>query len=542
MISINIKDTRINLIISGLLLFIMISLSCSKEPIIQDDPYKGGMQPLGVKFTGDEPTPNAGSPGDEVTFKISGLENYDNKFEFLINETKTDILSFTDSTITVKVPQNASTGGTTLLLNGQSFFGPKFTIQGKVSIDPSFKAVNGTNGAISDITSTSSGYILVGAFTNFESQAPAIPVNRIVSISNDGVFQTSLSSRLGADGSIQSINKLSSGKYMVSGSFGSYNRISGINCITRLNVDGSLDSTQVEVINSDPERPNFGFDTVAAFNGGVVGRPPFSIVKSFVKDNKTIILGNFLFYLSYYYPRSTRENKIVDVTRMAQLARLKENGELDSTYNFDPSTKGGYAGGNGPINDAFMQEDGKVVAVGAFSTFHGLQANNIVRLNDDGTVDKTYATGSGADGPITSVNYNSTTGRVLVAGNFKTFNGRSCSGVAMLNKDGSVDDVFKFGQLVGGVPNYAAQLNNGKVLVSGDFNTYAGIIRQGFMILDQNGSLAQGYNNTGAFQGRIVKMVQTTSALGYPAVLLVGDFTKFDNRKVGNIVRVEIKP
>jgi hypothetical protein len=542
MISINIKDTRINLIIPGLILFIMMGLSCSKEPIIQDDPYKGGKEPLGVKFMGDEPSPNAGSPGDEVTFKISGLENYDKKFEFLINETKTDILSFTDSTITVKVPQNASTGGTTLLLNGQSFFGPKFIIQGKVSIDPSFKAVNGTNGAISDIISTSSGYILVGAFTNFESQAPAIPVNRIVSISNDGVFQSSLNSRLGADGTIQSINRLSSGKYMVSGSLASYNRVSGLNGITRLNVDGSLDSMQVEVINSNPDRPSFGFDTVATFNGGVVGRPPFSIAKSFVKDNKTIILGNFLFYLSYYYPRSTRENKVIDVTRMAQLARLKENGELDSTYNFDLSTKGGYAGGNGPINDAFMQDDGKIVAVGAFSTFHGLQVNNIVRLNDDGTVDKTFATGSGADGPITSVTYNSTTGRVLVAGNFKTFNGKSCSGVAMLKTDGSVDDVFKFGQLAGGVPNYAAQLNNGKVLVSGDFNSYAGIIRQGFMILDQNGSLAQGYNNTGAFQGRIIKMIQTTSALGYPAVLLVGDFTKFDNKKVGNIVRVEIKP
>lgn len=542
MISINIKNTRISLIKSVLLLSIIISFSCSKEAIIQDDPYKGGKEALGVKFTGEEPTPNAGSPGDEVTFNVSGLAKYENKFEFLVNEIKAEVLSSTDSTVTIKVPQNASTGGTTLLLDGQSFFGPKFTIQGKVSVDPSFKAVNGTNAAISDIISTSTGYILVGAFTNFESQAPATPVNRIVSISNDGVFQTDLTSRKGADGTILSINRLSSSKYMISGSFGSYNSRLGINGITRLNVNGSLDSASVEVINANPDFPNFGLDTVPAFNGGVLGRPPFSIAKSFVKDNKTIILGNFTYYASYFYPRSTRENKVIDITRMAQLARLKENGELDSTYNFDLSTKGSYAGGNGPINDAFMQEDGKIVAVGAFSTFHGLQVNSIVRLKNDGTVDNTFATGTGADGPITSVTYNSATGRILVAGNFKTFNGRTCNGVAMLNTNGSVDDVFKFGQLAGGFPNYAAQLNNGKVLVSGDFNNYTGIIRQGFMILDQNGSLAQGYNNTGAFQGRIIKMVQTTSALGYPAVLLVGDFNKFDNKKVGNIVRVEIKP
>lgn len=527
---------------SVLLLLIIISISCSKEAIIQEDPYKGGKEALGVKFTGEEPTPNAGSPGDEVTFNVSGLKNYASKFEFLINETKAEVLSSTDSTVTVKVPENASTGGTTLLLNGQSFFGPKFTIQGKVSIDPSFKAVNGTNGAITDIISTSNGYILVGGFTNFESQAPAIPVNRILAMSNDGVLQPSLNARKGADGPILSINRLSSGKYMISGSFASYNRRLGINGITRLNVDGSLDSMTVEVVNPNPDRPSFGLDTVPSFNGGVLGRPPFSIAKSFVRDNKTIILGNFLYYLSYYYPRSTRESKIVDITKMSQLARLKENGELDSTYNFDLSIKGGYPGGNGPVNDAFMQEDGKIVAVGAFSTFNGLEVNNIVRLNNDGSVDNSFATGSGADGPITTVNYNSTTGRILVAGNFKTFNGRSCSGVAMLNANGSVDDVFKFGQLAGGFPNYAAQLNNGKVLVSGDFNNYGGVIRQGFMILNQDGSLAKGYNNTGAFQGRIVKMVQTTSALGYPAVLLVGDFSKFDNKRVGNIVRVEIKP
>jgi len=542
MISINIKNTRISLMMSVLLLLIILIISCSKEAIIQEDPYNGGKEALGVKFSGEEPTPNAGSPGDEVTFNVSGLANYENKFELLINETKAEVLSSTDSTVTVKIPENASTGGTTLLLNGQSFFGPKFTIQGKVSIDPSFKAVNGTNGAITDIISTATGYILVGAFTNFESQAPAIPVNRILSMSNDGVFQTNLNTRKGADGTIQSINRLSSGKYMVSGSFSSYNRRLGINGITRLNVDGSLDSMTVEVINPNPDRPSFGLDTVPTFNGGVFGQPPFSIAKSFVRDNKTIILGNFLYYLSYYYPRSTRENKVIDVTKMSQLARLKENGQLDSTYNFDLSIKGGHAGGNGPINDAFMQEDGKIVAVGAFSTFHGLQANNIVRLKNDGTVDNTFATGSGADGPITSINYNSTTGRILVAGNFKTFNGRSCSGVAMLNANGSVDDVFKFGQLAGGFPNYAAQLNNGKVLVSGDFNNYGGVIRQGFMILNQDGSLAKGYNNTGAFQGRIIKMIPTTSALGYPAVLLVGDFSKFDNKKVGNIVRVEIKP
>jgi len=537
MISINRIKKRKYTFGTSLLILLTLSLSCKKQ-VIQEDPYKGGKESLGVKFTSDEPDPASGSPGNEVTFKINGLAKYKGDFEFLINETKAQVLGSTDSTLTVKVPENASTGGTTLLLDGQSFFGPKFTVEGKVTIDASFKAVNGTNGAINDILATPDGnYMLVGGFTNFESQAPAIPVNRIVMIASDGSFQSSLSAKEGADGTLQSIHRLNSGKYLVSGGFSSFNKRKGINGLTRLNSNGSLDTAIVELINIRPENPLMGLDTVAAFNGGVYG----SVAKSFVKDGKTTLLGNFNNYVSYYYYRSTRDLKVPDVTKMAQLVRLKEDGSMDSTFNFNEVTKTSYAGGNGAINGAFMQADGKIVAVGSFTTFHGVSANYIVRINLDGTVDPGFATGTGADGAITSISYNTITGKILLAGSFKNFNGKARSGVVMLNTNGSVDDTFQFPQVLGGVPNYASQLNNGKVLVSGGFNSYNGVIRQGFMILNQDGTLAQGYNNTGAFQGRVLKVLETTSALGNPAVILVGDFNKFDNRKVGNIVRVEIR-
>lgn len=537
MISINRIKKRKYTFGTSLLILLTLSLSCKKQ-VIQEDPYKGGKESLGVKFTSDEPDPASGSPGNEVTFKINGLAKYKGDFEFLINETKAQVLGSTDSTLTVKVPENASTGGTTLLLDGQSFFGPKFTVEGKVTIDASFKAVNGTNGAINDILATPDGnYMLVGGFTNFESQAPAIPVNRIVMIASDGSFQSSLSAKEGADGTLQSIHRLNSGKYLVSGGFSSFNKRKGINGLTRLNSNGSLDTAIVELINIRPENPLMGLDTVAAFNGGVYG----SVAKSFVKDGKTTLLGNFNNYVSYYYYRSTRDLKVPDVTKMAQLVRLKEDGSMDSTFNFNEATKTSYAGGNGAINGAFMQADGKIVAVGSFTTFHGVSANYIVRINLDGTVDPGFAAGTGADGAITSISYNTITGKILLAGSFKNFNGKARSGVVMLNTNGSVDDTFQFPQVLGGVPNYASQLNNGKVLVSGGFNSYNGVIRQGFMILNQDGTLAQGYNNTGAFQGRVLKVLETTSALGNPAVILVGDFNKFDNRKVGNIVRVEIR-
>lgn len=537
MISFNISKTRIHLCGALMLLLATVQFSCKKS-IIQDDPYKGGKEPLGVKFIGDEPDPANGAAGDVVTFKVNGLSNYPDKFEFYINETKAEVLSYTDSTLSVTIPQNASSGGTTLLLEGQSFFGPKFTVNGKVSIDPSFKAINGANGPIMDVLQTANGnYLIVGLFTNFESQSPDNPVNKIASISNDGVINLGFNSGQGADGILSTINPLSNGKYMVSGLLSSYNRRRGMNGVTRINSDGSLDSTSVELINIRPENPAFGLDTVASFNGGVPG----VVAKSFVRDSKVTLLGAFENYVSYFYYRSTRDFKVADYTKMSQLVRLKEDGVMDSTFNFDPVAKRSYPGANGNIADALMQADGKIIAVGDFTTFNGISSNRVFRINLDGSLDQTFAVGTGADGPVSKITSNAVTGKILLSGNFKTFDGKPKNGVVMLNANGSVDDTFIMGTLTGGAPNYAGQLNNGKILVSGGFRTYNGIIRQGFMILNADGSLAAGYNNTGAFEGSIRKVVETTSALGNPAVVIVGSFEKFDNKKVGHIVRVEIK-
>lgn len=60
------------------------------------------------------------------------------------------------------------------------------------------------------------------------------------------------------------------------------------------------------------------------------------------------------------------------------------------------------------------------------------------------------------------------------------------------------------------------------------------------MILNADGTLANGYNNTGVFQGTIEKMIETTSTAGNPAIILVGNIFRFDNIPVKNILRVEL--
>ena len=535
MISINTKRFVVPLY-SLLLLAGLTMPSCKKESVIAD-PYEGGKQPLGIKFANETAIPESGIQGGEATFKVRGLKPYEGKFKIFLNETEAEILKTTDSTITVKVPVTASTGGITVIADGQTFFGPSFPIEGRLSIDNSFKVISGANGPIYGMIPADNNYLMVGLFSDFDGKAALKPVNGISMMSSQGDFQPLIQGHGAENAALFSVNRLSGGKIIVAGLINVYNRRKGISNITRLNSDGSLDSSKVAVINLTPLKPLEGFDTVATFNGGVDG----IIRKTFVRNNKITVLGSFDYYYRYFYERSTREQKRIDATKMKQIARLKEDGTMDSTFNFNPVTKQGYESLNGPVRDAFMQEDGKIVAIGEFTTYNGVTVNRIARINEDGSQDKSFNTGTGADDVITSITYNRVKRKILITGLFRNFNGKPSNGAVMLNEDGSTDTFFNLAPVSGGIVTFAHQLNSGKIIVSGGFKTYNGVIRQGFMILNQNGSLAPGYNNTGTFQGLISTVIETTSALGNPAVILSGYIFKFDNKRVGSVVRVEIK-
>jgi hypothetical protein len=59
------------------------------------------------------------------------------------------------------------------------------------------------------------------------------------------------------------------------------------------------------------------------------------------------------------------------------------------------------------------------------------------------------------------------------------------------------------------------------------------------MILDANGQLAVGYNNTGGFQGRVYDMIETPISTG-SQVVLVGDIARFNSILPHNVLRLII--
>lgn len=544
------------------LLMVAILSACQKDEVKFEDPYAGGKASLGIEFISKAPVPATASPGEIVELKVKGLKKYEGKFKFYVNELEAEIVELTDEMIGFRVPNNASTGGLWITLNdgtaaldNQTFFGPGLQIAGKVAVDKTFAVVNGANSSVlAQLRLPSGNFLLGGAFTDYEKTATAnLFLGGIVQVNTSGKVDNSLKLGLGANGPITSMTRINSGthtgKFLIGGVFSSFNsrrnNRQNINFITRLNVDGTLDTTAVDVVNLTANDPSKNKDTVPAFNGGVgvfSSATNGTLVKRiFSMGEKVYVVGNFDRYRKAFYERSTFDTKVYDQTVIKQVVRMEANGSMDSTYRFDVVNKTSPASGNGSINDAIQLTDGSLILVGNFTTFDGISKNRIVKLKPDGTVDPAFATGTGANNEIVSIGYNATTNKIVVCGVFTSFNGAPLSGVALLNADGSLSAGFTFPNLSGGFPGFARQLNNGKIIVAGAFNRYNGVLRQGFMVLNPDGSLANGYNNTGLFIGQIYDMIEVTTAEGNPAAVLVGDIIRFNNATAHNVIKVEFQ-
>ncbi len=543
-------------ILKYILFSFVLFQACKDREMIGEDPYAGGKEALDIKFKNSNPSPRAGNPGDEVLFKLEGLEKYRGRLAFYINDERAEIVEMTDTTLRVIVPEFVSTGGASVVVDGEVVFGPRFVVNGKVSRNTNYNLTTGfaykgtgvdgsatsARGAVFDYVSlSSSSYVYVGMFTDYNSLAVVQnPINGLVNLNNQGDKLTNVASYLGIESSgyLSSIHRLADGKLIVSGSFNQYERDPLASGITRLQPNGYLDTMVIRVIN-DSNDPLRNVDTVPAFNGNILG----GVQKSFLVNDggkeKIICVGNFSMYYKYRYDyRPTPEIKRMEHRFIDNILRMETDGTLDSTYNYNLATKAGIGGANGIIADAAVQEDNKVILVGKFTKFQGKDVPGIVRIANNGEVDPSFSVGTGANGAILSIQR--ANGKILLTGLFSSFNGFVTNGVVMLNLDGTVDETFRFRETDEGVASFAKLLSNGKVLVSGSFGKYDHIKRSGLLFLEQDGTALQEYNNIGSFEGSVSNVYETTIATR-KSVVLMGNIRRFDNQNVSGLLVLEVK-
>lgn len=539
---------------------------------ILEDPYGGGKVQFELRLLSEDPVPAKGYPGDTVVFKADGLLDYcvpekgEYAFKFYLGEQETKILAATDTTLTVRVPDECVSSNTYLVMENQVFYGPYFPIEGNITVDKSWKlssdVVDGiVYGAISQYGKPQNNY-LVGGFSHLAQYEHWC----IGHVNSKGEVTRWSSSDFGTDYGVKtsvfeedvppyinSISAFEDGRMLVSGMFSAfevYNPKNGglydladrvyVNNIMVLRSNAHPDTTQQYIFedagtesNGKPIRYSF-----SKLNGGSL-QP---IVRSFVTSaQKIVAVGNLTQYVCNEYASSYVDSK-QRISSVASAFRMDDCGVLDSTYRLVDRT-GHYSGaGGGNITDACMDKDDGVVLVGSFTSFDGVPVPGMVRLDADGNVDHAFLEnlGTGPDGNVTMVRYNKALNKMMVIGGFEHVNGQPRQQMAMLNPDGTLDGTFVPREIGGGAVNFAQLIDKEKVIVSGTFSTYGGVPRLGFLILEMDGTAQQKFNVPGTFNGQLYHVAETETTLGSYGLLLMGSFDRFNGQKANNVLMLEV--
>jgi uncharacterized delta-60 repeat protein len=218
---------------------------------------------------------------------------------------------------------------------------------------------------------------------------------KIIKINSDGTIDPSFKEVVVSNPvNIRNMSVLSDGKIIVGGSFGTIN---GYNFprLARLNSDGTIDA---------------GFTYKGVGITSTLGSPEDVKILS---NGKLIVIGQGF------------------------IEKLNQDGTVDSSFNtsFRNDMYQGYS-----IQNAINMPNDKLLIV-----YKDLsQATKMIRINSDGSLDATFKSGLFGLTSVSVVHLLSDN-KILVGGNFTTYNGASVGNLIRLNSDGSIDNSLNVG-------------------------------------------------------------------------------------------------
>lgn len=311
------------------------------------------------------------------------------------------------------------------------------------------------NGNINRISLQSDGKAIVGG--NFNSSAQ----RAFVRLNSDGTVDTSFNTGTGVTGSfsggITTILIQSDSKIILTGDIQYYNS-SPVGGIVRINSNGTKDSS--------------------FYTSLVVGGFINSAIQ--LSDNKYLVGGNFQSYQDYV------GGIVYDSDR---LLTLYSDGTVDKTFDWNNAF-------DGIVNHIIKQSDGKVLICGEFNNYFGYPKSKLVRLTYAYGIferDDALNTGTGFNGKVFFAMQQSD-GKLIICGDFTTYNGNSCNRIVRINLDGSIDTSFNIGTGFTRTSGYCAiyavsQQSDGKLVVGGSFSHYNNVAKEHIVRLNTNGSI-----------------------------------------------------
>jgi uncharacterized delta-60 repeat protein len=348
-----------------------------------------------------------------------------------------------------------------------------------------FDIGTGFNNTVWSIQLQSDGKIILGgAFTTYQG----VSVNRIIRLNSDGTRDTSFDDGIGFNNTVFPTQIQSDGKILVGGQFTTYQGVSA-NRIIRLNSDGTRDNT---------------FDIGTGFNDTVFSTQIQS-------DGKIIVGGDFTTY------QGVSANRII---------RLNSDGTRDTS--FDIGT-----GFNNTVRSIQLQSDGKIIFGGSFTTYQGVSAVRIIRLNSDGTRDTSFDVGTGFDSTVQSIQTQSD-GKILVGGQFTTYQGVSSNYIIRLNSDGTRDNTFDIGTGFNGFTRTIQIQSDGKIILGGDFTTYQGVSANRIIRLNSDGTRDTTFDIGFGFDNS----VYSTQTQSDGKIVVGGVFLTYQDVSANRIIRL----
>ena len=209
-------------------------------------------------------------------------------------------------------------------------------------------------------------------------------------------------------------------------------------------------------------------------------------------------------------------------------------GSLDAAF-----TTANGTGANSDVRSIAVQADQKIIIGGDFTTWNGAAVGRVVRLTTGGTRDTAFTTniGTGANAFVYSVVVQADQ-KIILGGGLTSWDGTTVGRSVRLNANGARDTSFTTTTGTGAngtVWSVAVQADQ-RILVVGDFTTWNGAIVSRVVRLNTDGGLDPAYTTstgTGANESVRSLAVQTNQQ-----ALIGGAFTSWNTAAVGRFLRL----
>lgn len=344
------------------------------------------------------------------------------------------------------------------------------------SLDMSFGIGAGANNAIGAIAMQADGKIIIGGdFTSYDGVSRI----RVARVDINGALDPSFNPGSGAQDYVHSIAVQPDGKILVAGQFLNFGG-PGHRGIVRLNSDGSVDAT---------------------FNTVLLGQVQKVLLQA---DGKILLCGSW--------------SSINGVPRN-RIARLHADGSLDTS--FDPGV-----GPNNEVYTAIQRSNGRLVIGGKFLSYGGSSRRRIAELNTDGSLYTAFDPGTGADSTVWEI-VEEPDGRLLIGGEFTTFNGIARERIARIDFDGSVEPMFNTS--FGADERVSAILvrPNATLMIGGGFWNVQNVASPGLARLSSTGACDPAFNPGHGFNSLLLRLAATPSG----GILAVGAFQGYNGAR-----------